>query len=96
MIDLTEIIRAVIALLLALITSYLIPLIRRKADAQKLATLRLWVNIAVTAAEQIFKGAGLGEEKKAYVIEFLQAHGFTVDMEELDNLIESAVHELKS
>lgn len=96
MIDLTEIIRAVIALLLALITSYLIPLIRRKADAQKLATLRLWVNIAVTAAEQIFKGTGLGEEKKAYVIEFLQAHGFTVDMEELDNLIESAVHELKS
>ena len=37
---------------------------------------------------------GRGEEKKAYVIDWLRNHGITVDEEKLDALIEAAVYEL--
>lgn len=53
------------------------------------------MSIAVSAAEQIYVGSGRGEEKKAYVLEFLNSKGFTVDMDSLDKLIESAVYALK-
>ena len=52
------------------------------------------MKIAVSAAEQIFKGSGRGEEKKQYVIAWLKERGFTVDENELDALIEAAVYEL--
>ena len=52
------------------------------------------MKIAVSAAEQIFKGSGRGEEKKQYVIAWLKERGFTVDEAELDALIEAAVYEL--
>ena len=48
----------------------------------------------MTAAEQVFTGAGRGDEKKAYVIDWLRSHGITVDEEKLDALIEAAVYEL--
>ena len=54
----------------------------------------IWVNIAVTAAEQIFTGSGRGEEKKEYVLKFLEERGFKVDFETLDALIEAAVKKL--
>lgn len=52
------------------------------------------MKIAVTAAEQIYTGSGRGEEKKAYVLNWLQEHGITVDAEKLDALIEAAVYDL--
>ena len=52
------------------------------------------MKIAVAAAEQIYTGSGRGEEKKAYVLEWLRAHGITVDDEKLDAMIEAAVYEL--
>ena len=52
------------------------------------------MKIAVAAAEQIYVGSGRGEEKKAYVIDWLRSHGITVDEEKLDALIEAAVYEL--
>lgn len=52
------------------------------------------MKIAVSAAEQIYVGSGRGEEKKAYVLEWLRAHGVTVDDEKLDAMIEAAVYEL--
>lgn len=54
------------------------------------------MSVAVTAAEQIYIGSGRGEEKKAYVLEFMNSKGFTVDMDALDKLIESAVYALKN
>ena len=96
MIDLTEIISAILALLAALITSFLIPLLKRKIEAEKLDDLLVWVRIGVNAAEMLFKESGLGAEKKAYVIEFLAHYGFTVDEELLSNVIEAAVLDMKS
>ena len=52
------------------------------------------MKIAVSAAEQIYTGSGRGEEKKAYVLEWLRSHGVTVDDEKLDAMIEAAVYEL--
>lgn len=95
MIDLTEVLAAVILLITALISAVLIPYLKRKMDAEQLATLRVWVRVAVEAAEQIFRGTSLGAEKKAYVIGFLRDHGFNIDAEKLDSLVEAAVLELK-
>lgn len=96
MTDITPIIEAVFALLAAVITAVVIPYIRSRTTAQQQAEINAWIKIAVSAAEQIYKGQGRGEEKKAYVLDWLKAHGVTVDADKLDALIESAVYELNS
>lgn len=94
MYDLTPIIKAVAALIGVVITCILVPFIRSKTTAEQQKEINAWVKIAVSAAEQIFKGSGRGEEKKQYVIARLKERGFTVDENELDALIEAAVYEL--
>lgn len=94
MIDLTPISEAIILLIIALITTFLIPFIKEKVDANKLAKIKDWVKIAVQAAEQIYIGTGLGEKKKEHVLNFLKEKGYTIDPDKIDNLIESAVFEL--
>ena len=94
-INLTPIIEAVFALLAAIVTAFVIPWIKSKLNENQLKELQIWVNAAVAAAEQIFSAPNSGAEKKQYVIEFLKSKGFTVDMDSIDNLIESAVYALK-
>lgn len=95
-IDLTSIINAVIALIAAIISAVLIPWIRSRTSAAQFEKIKMWVEIAVEAAEQLYNGEGRGAEKKAYVIEFMNAKGFKIDMESLDKLIEAAVFNLPS
>lgn len=95
MVDLTPIITAVLTLIFSLITAFLIPYIKTKVSAEQFATIKLWVQVAVQAAEMLYVGSGRGEEKKKYAIEFLNSKGFTLNAEEIENLIESAVLELK-
>ena len=52
-----------------------------------------WVTIAVKAAEQLFEH-GDNNAKFEYVERFI-AEKFKISKEDLDNLIESAVYELK-
>lgn len=94
MIDLTPIMEAIIALVVAVITVFVIPWLKGKIDADKLEQIKLWVTVAVEAAEQLYNGTGRGEEKKAYVVKFLQEKGFTIDPDSLDKLIEAAVFNL--
>lgn len=94
MIDLTALVQAVIALIAALITAFVIPWLKRKISAEKLAEVSTWVEIAVEAAEQLYEGSGRGAEKKEYVIQFLQQKGYTVDMAAIENMIEAAVYNL--
>ena len=96
MTDITPIIEAVFALLAAIITAVVIPYIKNRTTAQQQAEINAWVRIAVAAAEQVYKGTGRGEEKKAFVLEWLKSHGVTVDMEKLDALIESAVYDMNN
>lgn len=96
MYDITPIIEAVAALIAALITAFLVPYIKSKTTAEQQKEINAWVKIAVSAAEQIYTGSGRGEEKKAYVINWLREHGITVDEAKLDALIEAAVYELNT
>lgn len=93
--DLTQILIAVITLTTTLITAFLIPFLKAKIGEKKFAELSKWVSIAVAAAEQIYTGSGRGKEKKEYVLAFLNEKGFTIDLDSLDKLIESAVYALK-
>lgn len=94
--DITTIIEAVFALIAAVITAIVIPYIKSRTTAQQQEQINAWVRIAVTAAEQIYVGSGRGEEKKAYVINWLREHGVTVDESKLDAMIEAAVYDLKA
>lgn len=76
-------------------TAFLIPYLKTKVSAEKLDTIKFWVNIAVEAAEMIYVGTGRGQEKKDYVVKFLNSKGFTLNVTEIENLIEAAVMELK-
>lgn len=93
-IDITPIIEAVIALAGVVVSCVLIPYIKSKTTTEQQKEINAWVKIAVAAAEQIYVGSGRGEEKKAYVINWLREHGITVDEAKLDALIEAAVYEL--
>ena len=88
-IDITQIVVALIGLLSALITYRLIPWIKANATEKQQAIIRLAVQTAVYAAEQIY-GSGNGEEKFKYVIDWLHVRGYDVDKAE----IEAAVYEL--
>lgn len=96
MTDITPIIEAVIALLAAVVSVYLIPWLRSHTTAKQRAELVAWAKIAVAAAEQLFKGAGRGKEKKAYVVEFLVSKGVGFDIDAIDNAIEAAVKQLNT
>lgn len=91
MADITPIVNAVIALAAALVTAFVIPWIKSKTTAAQREEINAWVKIAVTAAEQIYKGSGRGEEKKAYVLDFLRGKGLDVDTASVNLMIESAV-----
>lgn len=73
-------------LLVGVATYYIIPILKDKKlyDA---------VVVAVQAAEQIYKGSGLGKQKFEYVKSWI-CRTFKVDDENLKNIIESAVYEL--
>ena len=96
MIDLTVIINTIIALIAAVISAFVIPWIKSKTTSQQREELVAWIKIAVSAAEQIYKGSRRGEEKKQYVLDFLQQNGFSIDEEAVNAAIEAAVKQLNS
>lgn len=89
MIDLTPILEAIIALIVALITYKVIPWIKAKTTESQQAILMATVRTLVYAAEQLY-GAGKGKEKFTYVRQKLQEKGFDVDVD----AIEAAVKEI--
>ena len=95
MLNITDIMSAIIALAAAILTTFVVPAIRQKMDAENFSQMLKWVKIGVQAAEMIYKGTGMGRAKKQYVKEFLLSHGYELDEAELDAAIESAVLELK-
>ena len=99
-IDITKIVIALIGLLSAVITGFLIPWLKSKIGINngqitenQRALLELAINTAVTAAEQLYN-SDEGQEKKAYVIRILKEQGLYVDTEAFDAAIEAAVLEL--
>lgn len=95
MIDLTPIINAAILLVAALVTTFLVPWIKANTDEKQREELLLWARVAMNAAEQLYQGSDRGEEKKAYVLAFLEKKGYTANQDEIEAVIESLVLGLK-
>lgn len=83
----TPIINLIIALATALVTTYLIPYLRKRMNQTAWDTTLQIIDIAVSAAEQMYPDAG---DRKKYVIAFLESCGITINETTL-NAIEAAV-----
>lgn len=94
--DITPIAEAVVMLITAVISCLLIPWIRSKTTQAQREQLVAWTKIAVSAAEQIFKGQGRGKEKKNYVLDFLKNKGIYLDEDSVNTAIEAAVKQLNT
>ena len=94
--DLTDLILAILTVVFTAISTFLIPYIKSKTTASQYAEIQKWVTIAVEAAEMIYTGPGRGQEKKEYVLAFLNSKGYKLDTESIDNMIEAAVLKLQS
>jgi LL-H family phage holin len=92
--DITHILQLAILLISAIVAAFVIPILKQKLGRDKLNRILVYVEAAVTAAEQLYNSEQ-GQEKKAYVLEYLNTelakNGLTVDMETLENLIEAQV-----
>jgi len=92
MIDLTSILQAVAGLIFTIITALIVPYIKGEIDSQRLERLRVWVRIAVHAAEQIFPEPGSGKQKKSYVHYCIKCANSKINPQATDALIECAVN----
>ncbi len=95
MTDLTRIVLSALGLIAGTVTAFLIPLIRSKLSETQREKLRFWINVAVNAFEQTIRGEGMGEKRKAAVLEFLHSRGITVNTDEIDAMIEAEVNKLR-
>lgn len=93
-----RVILALIFVLGAVITYYLVPLLKEKIGNEKLAKWEYWANLGVEAAEMIFSGEKMGADKKAWVIDFLNEtlnkKKVVITEDQIEVLIESAVKQL--
>lgn len=87
--DLTSIVEAIGALLIAVVTCILIPWIRSKTTNEKQKQIQGYYDIFVLAAEQLYK-AGRGKEKLNYVMQKLFEKGIKIDQD----MIEATVYRL--
>lgn len=92
-IDWSPLVNGIIALLGIVLTCYIVPLLKASLTEKQLNAVRISVNTAVLAAEQMFASKE-GEAKKQWVIDYLVAHNITLDEEQLSALIEEVVYEI--
>ena len=93
MIDLTNLIEALIAVLVAVAMRYLIPWLKTKMSKDQEETLYTIVSIAVMAAEKLY-GAKKGDDKLAYVESYLRARGVRVDTMRLKAYVNAAIKQM--
>lgn len=97
MTDYTEIFKAVIGLIVTVLTAIVIPAVKSyieiKIDKEKLERWQRFIDIAVSAAEQTIPAENW-REKKQFVVDWLDARGIDFDADEVDSMIESAVIKL--
>lgn len=94
-IDLTPICEAIIALLAAVITMYLIPWIKSKTNEQQQAYIHAAVKVAVYAAEKLY-GAGNGEKKLAYAQKVLRDdYNISLDAGKLRSAVNAAIKKME-
>lgn len=93
-----EIVKIVVMVLMLLITRYLIPMLKEKIGADKLATAERWAKFAVLKAQQVM-WSEKEQDRKTYVTDFLKEilieKNLALSEEQLDVLIEAAVKQMK-
>lgn len=93
-----EVIKVVVMVAVLVITRYLVPWLKEKIGADKLAVAEKWTKYAVLKAQQVLWEKD-GQDRKAYVVEFLKeiliAKNIALSDEQLDVLIEAAVKQMK-
>ena len=93
MIDITEIVVAVIGLLSVIVTSVVVPLIKSKLTNSQWESICNYALAGVQAAE-ILIGAGNGKQKfekaKDYIEKQCAAHGIKIDADTIQIAIENA------
>lgn len=92
--NITPVIEAVITLTAMVISYFIIPFIKAKLSGARWDNLCKWTNAAVKAAEVLFKGTGLGEKKREYVMKRIKyvcdQNGYTFDEDDLRIAVENA------
>ena len=88
--ELTEIFKLLIELVVAVASLWLVPWLKAKTGAEQVSDMLRWVEIAVSAAEQLYDAKD-GDAKYRYVFSFLREKGYAVDTDDVVNAIESAV-----
>ena len=90
-----QIILALIPILGTIVTYFIVPWIKANVDNEKLALYEEWAVLAVRCAEMIFTEKGMGKDKKAYVVDFLNSkfnkNGIKISEEQINVLIEAAL-----
>ena len=95
MIDITEVVVALIGLLGTILTAVLVPYIRSKLTLEQQQKLQMWIQVGVSAAEQLARtGVIRKQDRKQYVLDLLEKHGMTADMDLIDAMLEGAVYDL--
>ena len=85
----------VLSIVSVLVTGVLVPLLKQKYGREKVLSVMEAVDIAVKAAEEIYKETGQGDLKKQYVLMRLNEQGFKVTEKDLDDMRKASVLELK-
>ena len=95
-----NILKIVVSVSAALISAYVIPLLKQKIAEIKDRRLLDAVKTAVRAAEQTIKGSGMGNVKKDEVLTFVTMwlfdQGINITDKQLDQLIEAAVFSMNN
>ncbi len=68
-----KVIISLIPVIGAIITGFIIPYIKTKISSEQLDEISKWVSKAVQAAEVLFDTPKSGEEKREYVINFIDS-----------------------
>lgn len=90
--NITGIVLAIIGLIGAVLTGWLIPFINQKLTGEQRKNLYVIVEIACKAADQLVKNGVLDKQyRHEHVINFLNKNGITYDVDEVNEMIESIV-----
>ena len=93
-----NIVLALIPVIGAIITAYVVPFIKNKIGTERLDNIDYWIKKGVEAAEVLFDAPKSGEQKKAYVIDFINkmfnSKKTVITTEQIEVLLEAAWKEM--
>jgi LL-H family phage holin len=93
-----ELLKIVVMLAVLVFARYIIPYVQKRIGKENTELIAQWAKYAVLKAQQVLYSES-GEDRKAYVTEFLKQllieKNISISDEQLDILIEAAVKQMK-